>query len=96
MAPYNKKEENHHTDKEKMGDHILMLHNDNVNTFDDVINALITICQHESSQAEQCATIAHYKGSCEIKRGPFLKLASLQKKLEEKSLKATIHQLIIP
>ncbi|MGQ1888819.1 ATP-dependent Clp protease adaptor ClpS [Thermophagus sp. OGC60D27] len=96
MAPYDKKEENHNPGKENMGDHVLILYNDDVNTFDDVINALITICQHDSTQAEQCTIIAHYNGSCEIKRGLYPDLVHLRQKLEEQSLRVRIHQLIVP
>jgi len=45
----------------------LLLHNDSKNSFDDVIIALMTVCGHDEIQAEQCALLAHYKGSYEIK-----------------------------
>lgn len=48
---------------------ILVLYNDEVNTFDHVIKSLVEICGHDSVQAEQCAMIVHLKGSCEIKFG---------------------------
>lgn len=47
----------------------LILHNDEVNTFDFVIETLIDVCGHDAFQAEQCATIAHMKGKCPIKSG---------------------------
>lgn len=47
----------------------LILYNDNVNTFEHVINALVEVCGHDALQAEQCAFIVHFKGSCEIKSG---------------------------
>jgi ATP-dependent Clp protease adaptor protein ClpS len=47
----------------------LILYNDDVNTFDHVIKSLVEICGHDPVQAEQCATIVHFKGSCEIKCG---------------------------
>ena len=42
----------------------LIVYNDDVNSFDHVINALIKICKHEVEQAEQCTWIIHYKGKC--------------------------------
>jgi ATP-dependent Clp protease adaptor protein ClpS len=90
MAPYDKRKEEPGSSKERMGDHLLVLHNDNVNTFDDVIDALIEHCDHDDLQAEQCATLTHYLGYCEIKRGSYRELSDLQKLLFEKSLKVTI------
>jgi ATP-dependent Clp protease adaptor protein ClpS len=47
----------------------LVLFNDDVNSFDDVIRWLVEICNHESLQAEQCAYIVHYAGKCSVKTG---------------------------
>ncbi|MDO9512059.1 MAG: ATP-dependent Clp protease adaptor ClpS [Bacteroidales bacterium] len=47
----------------------LILFNDEVNTFDHIIETLIDVCRHEPEQAEQCALIAHYKGKCHVKSG---------------------------
>lgn len=47
----------------------IVLFNDDVNTFDHVIETLIRICEHTSEQAEQCAMIVHYKGKCVVKTG---------------------------
>ncbi len=52
----------------------LVLFNDNVNTFDFVIQSLIEVCNHEPSQAEQCALIAHYKGKCTVKTGDYYEM----------------------
>ena len=49
----------------------IILHNDDVNTFDHVINCLIRYCDHTLEQAEQCAYIVHYKGKCIVKTGSF-------------------------
>ena len=48
---------------------ILILHNDDVSTFDHVINCLIKYCKHEYEQASQCALLVHYTGKCDVKRG---------------------------
>ncbi len=52
----------------------LIVYNDDVNTFDHVINSLIKICKHTEIQAEQCTHIIHYKGKCQVKRGSYERL----------------------
>ena len=47
----------------------LILFNDDQNTFDFIIKALVEVCEHDTMQAENCALIAHYKGKCAIKNG---------------------------
>lgn len=49
----------------------IVLYNDEVNTFDHVINTLIFACDHTPEQAEQCSIIVHYKGKCTVKTGDF-------------------------
>lgn len=55
----------------------LVLYNDDVNTFDHVINCLIEICKHDALQAEQCALLVHYKGKAIVKEGEFEKLEAM-------------------
>jgi ATP-dependent Clp protease adaptor protein ClpS len=47
----------------------IILFNDDVNTFDHVINTLIRVCNHTNEQAEQCAILVHYTGKCTVKTG---------------------------
>jgi ATP-dependent Clp protease adaptor protein ClpS len=68
----------------------LVLHNDDYHTFDYVIDALIEICHHDLSQAEQCTMLIHYKGKCDVKKGSFSYLRPLKNALVQKDLKATI------
>lgn len=68
----------------------LTLHNDDVHTFDYVIQALIDICQHDTAQAEQCTMIVHFKGRCSVREGMFRELKPMKDKLLEKELNATI------
>ncbi len=68
----------------------LMLHNDEVNTFDHVIQSLVQVCKHDSVQAEQCAYITHYKGKCDVKTGSFDDLAPMRKALLDRGLQVTI------
>ena len=47
----------------------LILYNDDVNTFDHVIDTLVEVCHHTFEQAEQCTIIVHFKGKCDVKTG---------------------------
>ena len=49
----------------------IVLYNDEVNTFDHVIETLIGACDHTPEQAEQCSLIVHYKGKCTVKTGEY-------------------------
>ena len=68
----------------------LVLYNDEVNTFDWVIECLISICKHDAIQAEQCAIIVHFKGKCTVKSGEHDKLESMCTALLDRSLTAEI------
>lgn len=52
----------------------IVLWNDEVNTFDHVIESLVDICDHTYIQAEQCSLIVHYNGKCTVKTGDRSKL----------------------
>ncbi len=68
----------------------LVLHNDEVHTFDFVIDCLIEVCEHTTEQAAQCTYLVHYKGKCDVKSGPFEVLRTLRHSLIDKGLNATI------
>jgi ATP-dependent Clp protease adaptor protein ClpS len=68
----------------------LILWNDDVNTFDHVIDCLVSICDHTSTQAEQCAYIVHYNGKCVVKEGGKQKLKPLLVALQLQQLSAEI------
>jgi ATP-dependent Clp protease adaptor protein ClpS len=70
--------------------YFLVLYNDDINTFDYVIKSLMEICDHTAEQAEQCATIAHFKGKCDIKKGVRSDLQPMQVALISRTLKALI------
>lgn len=74
----------------RSNNNFLTLHNDDIHTFDYVIETLVDVCQHDVLQAEQCAYIVHYKGKCDVKKGPAKNLKPLRKKLIERGLVATI------
>jgi ATP-dependent Clp protease adaptor protein ClpS len=47
----------------------LVVFNDDINTFEHVINTLIKVCEHTPEQAEQCTLLIHHKGKCAVKSG---------------------------
>ena len=70
--------------------HEIILYNDDINTFDHVIECLISICDHTPLQAEQCTLIVHYKGKCSVKSGTLFDLKPRLKKLTAADLTAEI------
>lgn len=68
----------------------LILHNDDFNTFDWVIETLMEVCKHSAEQAEQCAYIVHYKGKCQVKNGSEKDMERLCKVLLQRGLTATV------
>jgi ATP-dependent Clp protease adaptor protein ClpS len=90
MESFSKHWHREHLSQNERGKKALILHNDNINSFEYVIETLCGICEHDFIQAEQCAYITHFKGSCEIKIGSFDMLLSLKNKLENKNLIVTI------
>lgn len=69
---------------------ILIVWNDDVNTFDWVIQALIEVCGHTPEQAEQCAIIIDSKGKYAVKEGSYDKLKPMCDAITERSINATI------
>ena len=74
-------------DKEK---NKLILWNDEVNSFDFVIDSLIEVCGHTPEQAETCTWIAHFKGKCPVKSGSFDVLKPLYSELTNRKLTVEI------
>ena len=72
-------------------EYFLVLHNDDVHSFDYVIEALMEICEHDYDQAAQCTFIVHYKGKCDIRKGSFEQLKAMKDALMKKELNATIN-----
>ncbi|KAA5824512.1 ATP-dependent Clp protease adaptor ClpS [Algibacter amylolyticus] len=68
----------------------IVLFNDDVNTFDHVIETLIYACEHTAEQAEQCAILVHYKGKCTVKTGALKDLKPRCSMLLEAGLSAEI------
>ncbi|MEP1487256.1 MAG: ATP-dependent Clp protease adaptor ClpS [Algibacter sp.] len=55
--------------EEVLAQNEIVLFNDEVNTFDHVIETLIYACEHTPEQAEQCSIIVHHNGKCTVKTG---------------------------
>jgi ATP-dependent Clp protease adaptor protein ClpS len=68
----------------------IIVYNDDVNTFDHVIETLMRVCEHTAEQAEQCSLIVHYNGKCTVKTGPLNKLKPQCTQLLEAGLSAEI------
>ena len=68
----------------------IVLFNDDVNTFDHVIDTLVDVCEHTPEQAEQCAILVHYKGKCTVKTGVYNDLEPRCSQLLQAGLSAEI------
>jgi ATP-dependent Clp protease adaptor protein ClpS len=68
----------------------IIVYNDDVNTFEHVIDTLIKVCDHTPIQAEQCSLIIHYNGKCTVKTGEFDKLKIQCTRLLEAGLNAEL------
>ena len=71
----------------------LVLWNDEVNTFEWVIKALIEICGHNEQQAEQCAMIIHFNGKYAVKQGDFETLRPMCEAMIDRTINATIEEV---
>lgn len=68
----------------------IVLFNDDVNTFEHVIDTLIDVCEHTPEQAEQCSLIVHYNGKCTVKTGEYTDLKPRCSRLLQAGLNAEI------
>ena len=75
----------------KVNEHQIVLFNDDVNTFDHVVETLIRVCGHTLEQAEQCSIIVHYKGKCTVKTGSYEELKPRCTQLLQADLSAEIN-----
>lgn len=70
--------------------YVLILWNDDHNSFDWVIECLMKICKHEFDQANQCAHLVHFRGKCDVKRGDQETLNKMYQKLRSSGLSVTM------
>lgn len=69
---------------------VLILHNDDFNSFEHVISCLIQYCKHEYEQASQCALLVHYTGKCDVKRGDKEIIKKMYNQLKSAGLTVTM------
>src|ERR1700704_3684334 len=71
----------------------LIVWNDEVNTFEWVIETLIDICHHTYEQAEQCAYIIHFQGKYAVKQGSYEELKPMCDAITDRGIGATVEVL---
>ncbi len=71
----------------------LVVWNDEVNTFEWVIETLMEVCGHSYEQAEQCAYIIHFHGKYAVKNGSYDELRPLCDAITERGINATVEVL---
>ncbi len=79
--------------EESMGHHLIVW-NDEVNTFDWVIQTLVEVCGHEPEQAEQCTMIIHFKGKCSVRSADYETLKPMCESILERGIQATVEELV--
>ncbi|AKD55235.1 ATP-dependent Clp protease adaptor ClpS [Spirosoma radiotolerans] len=70
--------------------HNLVVFNDEVNTFEHVIETLIDVCGHTAEQAEQCTLLIHYKGKCSVKNGSWEELVPMRNEICRRGISAEV------
>ncbi len=68
----------------------LIVWNDEVNTFEWVIETLIEVCGHSHEQAEQCSYIIHFQGKYAVKQGSYEELKPMCDAITERGIGATV------
>lgn len=68
----------------------LVVFNDDINTFEHVIQVLMKVCKHTHEQAEQCTLIIHYKGKCSVKKGSREELKPMCEAILDAGIQAAI------
>jgi len=68
----------------------LVVFNDDVNTFEHVIETLIRVCKHTLEQAEQCTLLIHHKGKCTVRNGSYEELNPMREAICEVGIDAKI------
>ncbi len=90
-----KPQQDEETDVLVLEDHpfSLVVWNDEVNTFEWVIETLIDVCNHTQVQAEQCAMLIHNKGKYAVKQGDYDTLKPMCDAITERGISATLETL---
>ena len=72
----------------------LIIWNDQYNTVEWVITALVEVCGHTEEQAEQCAFIIHTKGKYAVKTGDYDTLKPMCDSITDRGIGATIEAVV--
>ncbi len=68
----------------------IIVWNDEVNTFEWVIETLIEVCRHTEEQAQQCALLIHTRGKYAVKNGSYDDLKPQCDAITERGIGATL------
>ena len=90
MSTKRKKQEDFEILEKEVSQNEIVLFNDDVHTFEFVINSLMDVCDHSPEQAEQCTYLVHYKGKCAVKTGEYDELKPRCSRLLNLGLSAEI------
>ena len=71
----------------------LIVWNDDVNTFDWVIETLVAVCRHTHEQAEQCAILIHFQGKYAVKEGSYEELEPMCAAITDRGINATVEAM---
>ena len=77
------------------GGYSLIVWNDDVNSFDWVIQTLMEIVGHSAEQAEQCALIIHMRGKYAVKHGGFEELKVMAEGITDRGINATVEAVAV-
>jgi ATP-dependent Clp protease adaptor protein ClpS len=72
----------------------LIVWNDDVNTFDWVIETLVEVCGHSFEQAEQCSLLIHFQGKYAVKEGMFEDLKPMCEAILDRGINATLEEVV--
>jgi len=72
----------------------LIVWNDEVNTFQWVIDTLMEVCGHSYEQAEQCSYIIHFQGKYAVKKGSYDELKSMCDAITDRGIGATVEMVV--
>ena len=72
--------------------HLIVWNND-VNTFDWVIETLVSVCRHTHEQAEQCAILIHFQGKYAVKEGSYEELEPMCTAITDRGINATVEAM---
>ena len=76
----------------KRGQHRVIVHDDNHNTFDHVVDCLMNVCGHGYLQSVQCATITHMSSKCAVYTDSYDECILVQRELQSLGITVSIEK----